>query len=412
MGLVDKKGVSIRLSHVTKVFVDPKKKKDTYAVNDFDVLVPAGKLVGLLGPSGCGKSTTLYMISGLLNGKDDQQSINKAFDTFLSKLASTGTHRGVVAKAFDASNLVTISSLNSVSLSLNDNEVIFIDLKERANQIIPAVGIFKGTLNIQRTGAFKQGSSNEAIIKVYRNNAWITGTAEAVFGNDNIPILEHINDLVEGDIAVVIQDETHNNESWRWMYSESVGWFPLGPDDTDTLYHQGSNIIIDSNNNISFDSTALDDYYIKSETNTLINNSTISGINAANFYSDQKAASGLVSANAYTDNKAASGLLAANNYTDNKVSSGLTVANNYSDAKAASGLVEANKYTDAKPIPVSGVTQYGRNIVANGVANISGIVVNISGGTGVSGEVFSISGTLNNSGLFSITKLDIDDGTW
>ena len=66
MGLVEKKGVSIRLSNVTKVFIDPKKKKDTYAVNDFNILIPAGKLVGLLGPSGCGKSTTLYMISGLL----------------------------------------------------------------------------------------------------------------------------------------------------------------------------------------------------------------------------------------------------------------------------------------------------------------------------------------------------------
>jgi multiple sugar transport system ATP-binding protein len=35
-------------------------------VNDFSVVIPAGKLIGLLGPSGCGKSTTLYLIAGLL----------------------------------------------------------------------------------------------------------------------------------------------------------------------------------------------------------------------------------------------------------------------------------------------------------------------------------------------------------
>jgi len=59
-----KRGVDVRLSHLTKEFVD-KTGKVTVAVNDFDVVIPGGKLIGLLGPSGCGKSTTLYMIAGL-----------------------------------------------------------------------------------------------------------------------------------------------------------------------------------------------------------------------------------------------------------------------------------------------------------------------------------------------------------
>ena len=59
--------MEIKLKGLTKIFPgNPKKHiKDTVAVDDFDLLVPDGKLVGLLGPSGCGKSTTLYMISGL-----------------------------------------------------------------------------------------------------------------------------------------------------------------------------------------------------------------------------------------------------------------------------------------------------------------------------------------------------------
>jgi len=56
--------VEVRLQNLTKEFVD-KSGKVTVAVNDFSVVIPAGKLVGLLGPSGCGKSTTLYMIAGL-----------------------------------------------------------------------------------------------------------------------------------------------------------------------------------------------------------------------------------------------------------------------------------------------------------------------------------------------------------
>ena len=56
--------VEVRLEGLTKIFTD-KIKKETRAVDDFNVVIPAGKLIGLLGPSGCGKSTTLYMIAGL-----------------------------------------------------------------------------------------------------------------------------------------------------------------------------------------------------------------------------------------------------------------------------------------------------------------------------------------------------------
>lgn len=56
--------IEVRLQNLTKEFVD-KTGKITVAVNDFSVVIPAGKLIGLLGPSGCGKSTTLYMIAGL-----------------------------------------------------------------------------------------------------------------------------------------------------------------------------------------------------------------------------------------------------------------------------------------------------------------------------------------------------------
>ena len=57
--------MKIVLKNLTKVFTNKKTQAEVRAVDNLDIEIPDGKLVGLLGPSGCGKSTTLYMISGL-----------------------------------------------------------------------------------------------------------------------------------------------------------------------------------------------------------------------------------------------------------------------------------------------------------------------------------------------------------
>ena len=41
-------------------------KKGKYVLDDFNLTVEGGKIVGLLGPNGCGKSTLMKLISGLL----------------------------------------------------------------------------------------------------------------------------------------------------------------------------------------------------------------------------------------------------------------------------------------------------------------------------------------------------------
>lgn len=59
--------MEVVLQNLTKKFPgrDRKPRGDVIAVNDFNFVIPDGKLIGLLGPSGCGKSTTLHLISGL-----------------------------------------------------------------------------------------------------------------------------------------------------------------------------------------------------------------------------------------------------------------------------------------------------------------------------------------------------------
>ena len=58
--------MKITIEHLTKIFPARNKKgTEVVAVDDMNIEIPSGKLVGLLGPSGCGKSTTLFMLSGL-----------------------------------------------------------------------------------------------------------------------------------------------------------------------------------------------------------------------------------------------------------------------------------------------------------------------------------------------------------
>ncbi len=60
--------MEVILQELTKKFPGRGRKnpEEVTAVNDFNLEIPDGSLLGLLGPSGCGKSTTLHLISGLL----------------------------------------------------------------------------------------------------------------------------------------------------------------------------------------------------------------------------------------------------------------------------------------------------------------------------------------------------------
>lgn len=59
--------MKVVLQNLTKKFPNRNKKikGDVIAVNNFNIEIPDGKLIGLLGPSGCGKSTALNLLCGL-----------------------------------------------------------------------------------------------------------------------------------------------------------------------------------------------------------------------------------------------------------------------------------------------------------------------------------------------------------
>ena len=60
----------IEIKHITKTFGTKK------AVDDLDLTIPTGEIVGFIGPNGAGKTTTIKMITGVLNPDEGEILIN------------------------------------------------------------------------------------------------------------------------------------------------------------------------------------------------------------------------------------------------------------------------------------------------------------------------------------------------
>ena len=88
--------MKIKLEHLTKRFPNrTKNKPDVIAVDDFNIEIPDGKLVGLLGPSGCGKSTALNLISGLETPSDRCSSRASRRRSRFSELCALPAFNGI-----------------------------------------------------------------------------------------------------------------------------------------------------------------------------------------------------------------------------------------------------------------------------------------------------------------------------
>ena len=60
----------IEIKHVTKTFGTKK------AVDDLDLTIPTGEIIGFIGPNGAGKTTTIKMMTGVLNPDEGDILIN------------------------------------------------------------------------------------------------------------------------------------------------------------------------------------------------------------------------------------------------------------------------------------------------------------------------------------------------
>ena len=62
----------LECKNITKAY-----KKNTPVLTNFNLEIPAGRIVGLLGPNGCGKSTLIKLIAGLLQPNSGEIKIGE-----------------------------------------------------------------------------------------------------------------------------------------------------------------------------------------------------------------------------------------------------------------------------------------------------------------------------------------------
>ena len=182
--------MEIKIKHLTKVFPgNPKKHiRDTIAVNDLDITIPDGKLVGLLGPSGCGKSTTLYLISGLQTPTDGEIWFG---DEEVTNLSPERRGIGLVFQNYALYPHMTI--FKNVEFPLTNLKVE-----------IPLTTFYTYTINY--TYALQEDDSVEGIIKsikslftklVFKNSS-VTGEVDE---SNNLNLVITLVNISEADFA-------------------------------------------------------------------------------------------------------------------------------------------------------------------------------------------------------------------
>ena len=127
--------MDIKLVHLSKVFAD-KDQSEVRAVDDLNIVVPSGKLIGLLGPSGCGKSTTLYMIAGLLGPTEGQIFFG---DDDVTKLSPEKRGIGLVFQNYALYPHMTVKQ--NILFPLQNLKVPKAEALERAQRVAELVDI-------------------------------------------------------------------------------------------------------------------------------------------------------------------------------------------------------------------------------------------------------------------------------
>ncbi|MGW5699651.1 ABC transporter ATP-binding protein [Amycolatopsis japonica] len=127
-------GVEIELENVTKRYPGTREP----AVDDFSMVVPAGKIVVFVGPSGCGKTTTMRMINRLIEptsgritiGGDDALKLD--VDTLRRRIGYAIQQAGLFPHFTVAQNIAVVPGL----LGWNKKKV-----DDRVEEMMDLVGL-------------------------------------------------------------------------------------------------------------------------------------------------------------------------------------------------------------------------------------------------------------------------------
>lgn len=125
--------MSLRGKKLTKVYNKIK------VVDDVDIEVNRGEIVGLLGPNGAGKTTTFYMIVGMIDPNGGEVFLDEENITELQMYKRA--RRGIGYLAQDASVFRKLSVKDNLLAILEGQELTKDEQNEKAEELMDELGI-------------------------------------------------------------------------------------------------------------------------------------------------------------------------------------------------------------------------------------------------------------------------------
>ena len=113
---------------------------DLVAVNDLDLEVPAGGVIGFVGPNGSGKSTTIRMLLGLIKPDEGEGSVLGASiadpNAYADRVGSLVENPALVLNISARANVESMALLRGVPRSRVDDVLATVGLDDRADDAV------------------------------------------------------------------------------------------------------------------------------------------------------------------------------------------------------------------------------------------------------------------------------------
>jgi D-methionine transport system ATP-binding protein len=129
----------IELKNVTKTFY--KKNSQVAALSNVSLIVPQGKILGVVGASGAGKSTLIRCVNLLEKPTKGEVIVNGQNLTSLSssELAKARRHIGMIFQHFNLLSSRTVAE--NIAFPLELDKVPKLVIKDRVNELLKLVGL-------------------------------------------------------------------------------------------------------------------------------------------------------------------------------------------------------------------------------------------------------------------------------
>ena len=201
----------VQLSGLSKVYQEGEQAR--VVLTDVNATVERGEFAVLLGPSGSGKSTLLNLISGVDLPSSGDVVIDSTNLTALTEKKRTLFRRKHIGLVFQFFNLIaTLTVEENLLLPLSLNGIIGKEAKERATNLLDAVGL------ADRSGSFPDRLSGGeqqrvAIARALSHDPLLvladepTGNLDSVTGSQVMSLLEQLV-RKRGKTAVVVTHRT------------------------------------------------------------------------------------------------------------------------------------------------------------------------------------------------------------